>query len=231
MSDNCAFRLFRSAMSGGGGGGGEAQDNPCAICLESIKDRAKIECVHEFCFMCISAWAVNTNSCPLCKVAFRAIQHQVAGRTVKARVKEQKQIAEWDSEEIARFEDVGSGSGDDEHDSIEHSGTQASIDEYETGSFVAGDDESVGVKSDASIEIIETRTRSGGRRPRVRPPTPPRRRLAKRRRVTISVSSSSSSDSESEDSALQEALWRSRQESIRRPHSFAKLDDTLSSGS
>lgn len=214
-----------------GGGGGEAQDNPCAICLESIKDRAKIECVHEFCFVCISAWAVNTNSCPLCKVAFRAIQHQVAGRTVKARVKEQKQIAEWDSEEIARFEDVGSGS--DEHDSIEHSGTQASIDEYETGSFVAGDDESVGVKSDASIEIIETHTRSG-RRPRVRHPTPPpRRRLAKRRRVAISLSSSSSSssDSESEDSALQEALWRSRQESIRRPHSFAKLDDTLSSGS
>ncbi|CAG0918435.1 unnamed protein product [Notodromas monacha] len=51
-------------------------NNPCAICLSKIEDKAETGvCSHEFCYTCISAWAKVKTQCPLCKTKFKSIRH------------------------------------------------------------------------------------------------------------------------------------------------------------
>ena len=39
----------------------------CPICLESIKNKIKIDCKHSFCKNCIFQWLCKNNSCPCCR--------------------------------------------------------------------------------------------------------------------------------------------------------------------
>ncbi|XP_028396459.1 dentin sialophosphoprotein-like isoform X2 [Dendronephthya gigantea] len=70
----------------------EAAQN-CVICLDTVSCRGKLSvCKHWFCFICISEWSKNTNSCPVCKIKFRCISkiHLVPGKSPvqKIRVKD-----------------------------------------------------------------------------------------------------------------------------------------------
>ena len=88
--------------------------DPCAICLDEIKDSASIACVHHFCFECIKQWANVTNLCPLCKVPFSSItkknnidltnNNSKSNNNVVVIVEDKQQTAgnEEDDEEYAR---------------------------------------------------------------------------------------------------------------------------------
>ena len=88
--------------------------DPCAICLDEIKDAASIACVHHFCFECIKQWANVTNLCPLCKVPFSSItkknnndltnNNSKSNNNVVVIVEDKQQTAgnEEDDEEYAR---------------------------------------------------------------------------------------------------------------------------------
>ena len=45
----------------------------CCICLGEVENRGKIACEHKFCFDCIHNWSKVTNTCPICKLAFKRI--------------------------------------------------------------------------------------------------------------------------------------------------------------
>ena len=88
--------------------------DPCAICLDEIKDAASIACVHNFCFECIKQWANVANLCPLCKVPFSSItkknnidltnNNSKSNNNVVVIVEDKQQTAgnEEDDEEYAR---------------------------------------------------------------------------------------------------------------------------------
>lgn len=40
---------------------------PCAICLEDIKEPHKTKCNHVFCKDCIVKWSNVNNTCPMCR--------------------------------------------------------------------------------------------------------------------------------------------------------------------
>ena len=95
--------------------------DPCAICLDEIKDSASIACVHHFCFECIKQWANVTNLCPLCKVPFSSItkknnndltnNNSKSNNNVVVIVEDKQQTAgnEEDDEEYARQLQNGEG--------------------------------------------------------------------------------------------------------------------------
>jgi Ring finger domain len=136
-------------------------DADCAICTEKQTRSSAIACVHRFCLECIRAWSHTTNLCPLCKVEFRWID--ATDPTERVFVRRKRQQAEYDSDEIARF-DVSSESAETPS---EHSDD---TDEYELDGFVVADDASVD-RSDAS----SSETESDVQRPRLRPRTSQRR--------------------------------------------------------
>eukprot|EP00041_Stephanoeca_diplocostata_P029790 m.887074 g.887074 ORF g.887074 m.887074 type:complete len:565 (-) comp23634_c0_seq3:2256-3950(-) len=51
----------------------------CPICLDStMDDRSLLDsCFHAFCFTCISEWAKQSMTCPLCKSSFRSVIHNI----------------------------------------------------------------------------------------------------------------------------------------------------------
>ena len=52
--------------------------NVCPICLETLKDRARLEtCLHSFCFTCILQWSDWVKECPLCKQPFTYVIHGI----------------------------------------------------------------------------------------------------------------------------------------------------------
>lgn len=49
-------------------------ENMCPICLNKYdKDRGSLECLHEFCFSCISEWCKTSTVCPCCRRSFTSI--------------------------------------------------------------------------------------------------------------------------------------------------------------
>jgi hypothetical protein len=48
----------------------------CPICFESIHQYARLKCSHAFCAPCISKWAANRASCPVCRVPIRFSDYQ-----------------------------------------------------------------------------------------------------------------------------------------------------------
>lgn len=79
--------------------------SPCVICLEpDVKVRGRlISCKHIFCFECISQWALNSNTCPLCKCKFRCISQLELSTGV---VLSKKRVGEKSQENESEFEDL-----------------------------------------------------------------------------------------------------------------------------
>lgn len=51
------------------------EEDPCCICLDSIKVRGKLDsCDHRYCFDCIKRWSKETNQCPQCKKRFHQLE-------------------------------------------------------------------------------------------------------------------------------------------------------------
>ena len=61
----------------------------CCICLGEVENRGQISCDHKFCFDCIHHWSKVTNTCPICKKAFKKIT-AVANSTEKKRGEKRK---------------------------------------------------------------------------------------------------------------------------------------------
>ena len=79
--------------------------SPCVICLEpDVHIRGKLStCKHVFCFYCICQWALNSNTCPLCKYKFRCIsEFEVRTGSVlsKKRVGDKSQETESEFDEL-----------------------------------------------------------------------------------------------------------------------------------
>eukprot|EP00038_Savillea_parva_P017790 m.21557 g.21557 ORF g.21557 m.21557 type:complete len:487 (+) comp3905_c0_seq1:119-1579(+) len=54
----------------------------CAVCLEPYNDRAVLDgCFHAFCLDCITTWARQARSCPLCKAEFDTVIHTIVSNT------------------------------------------------------------------------------------------------------------------------------------------------------
>lgn len=66
-----------------------AAPTPCVICQGAVQTRASIDaCSHSFCLPCIAQWAEHSNTCPLCKRRFYAIEHQRGGQVQRMRVED-----------------------------------------------------------------------------------------------------------------------------------------------
>ena len=49
----------------------EKEEDICGICRDTLTEPTQIkECLHIFCFSCISKWCNISNSCPLCQTRF-----------------------------------------------------------------------------------------------------------------------------------------------------------------
>jgi hypothetical protein len=54
----------------------------CAICLNTVKFKQQIPCLHIFCSSCITKWTqTGKNTCPLCRKVFGTFK--VASRKIK----------------------------------------------------------------------------------------------------------------------------------------------------
>lgn len=53
-------------------------EDRCPVCLEDYEQKAFVDaCFHAFCFTCIVQWSEVANSCPMCKMNFQSIIHDV----------------------------------------------------------------------------------------------------------------------------------------------------------
>ncbi|XP_034236011.1 E3 ubiquitin-protein ligase Topors [Thrips palmi] len=58
--------------------GRPASPENCAICLGPLTDKSFTNsCCHQFCYVCLREWSKVKAECPLCKVAFASIIHNV----------------------------------------------------------------------------------------------------------------------------------------------------------
>uniref|UniRef100_A0A915KGV6 E3 ubiquitin-protein ligase Topors n=1 Tax=Romanomermis culicivorax TaxID=13658 RepID=A0A915KGV6_ROMCU len=56
----------------------ESPSEKCAICLCSPENRSYTDsCFHEFCFVCLLEWSKVKTECPLCKLKFKNIIHNI----------------------------------------------------------------------------------------------------------------------------------------------------------
>ncbi|XP_054160047.1 uncharacterized protein LOC128958255 [Oppia nitens] len=52
--------------------------NSCPICLQPVSNRSLTDtCLHEFCYECIHEWSADHNRCPVCRLSYRNIIHNV----------------------------------------------------------------------------------------------------------------------------------------------------------
>lgn len=59
--------------------GASSVEERCPICLEDYEDKAFVDaCFHAFCFECIvKAVEMTSNRCPMCKISFDTVIHNV----------------------------------------------------------------------------------------------------------------------------------------------------------
>ena len=48
----------------------------CSICLEPVKNRAKLPCKHKFCYDCITKNQKYNNKCPNCRKSYIKFRHK-----------------------------------------------------------------------------------------------------------------------------------------------------------
>lgn len=55
-------------------------DEKCAICLGPLENMSYTNaCAHKYCFVCLLEWSKVKAECPLCKVKFKSIIHNIKG--------------------------------------------------------------------------------------------------------------------------------------------------------
>ncbi|XP_042859472.1 E3 ubiquitin-protein ligase Topors-like [Penaeus japonicus] len=65
-----------------GSPGSPVSDDTCPICLGHITDKCVADsCLHSFCLVCLKEWAKQKAVCPLCKLTFTKIMHDIKSET------------------------------------------------------------------------------------------------------------------------------------------------------
>lgn len=61
----------------------------CSICLDDKQFPASIDnCIHQFCFQCISDWLKLNGKCPLCKCLVTSVSQSLDNREMKNLMKD-----------------------------------------------------------------------------------------------------------------------------------------------
>lgn len=104
----------------GPGGAAAAAEDDCVVCLCPPSDPASPDgCSHRFCFECISAWAQQTNRCPLCKAQFEYIVRGHGGTPVRVSARELRpDDAGFGDDEYYYSDENDDGSGSESDDPV-----------------------------------------------------------------------------------------------------------------